>query len=371
MVQAQPIHDWFSEGFDWPELKAAKSILAELKSTQRLLLIPIVVLVPAGSVEVDSVSRRSSIKALVIGASGHLGNAIVRDFLDRNYRITACGRRGDLPANPSNLPVRYLSGDTETSRQLDEWIAGHDLVVDAAAPYPLSAFSPVSESGKDPIAHAERRTRLLLDAVCRHKARLVYVGSFVTLVKPRTSTQRFPEYEMMRLAHPYFEVKELIESKVIEASRRGLPVVIANPTYCLGPWDLHDRQLCTIPLLLRGDTIFDNTAAERDRRARRGRCDRCSSRCGILWHANTNERSRHLYGRIVFADLRAWARTPPEDIHSGYTSGRGRIRYGIDVGKRSGKNAATIRRDDDGLFVRLHGCRQENVAVRHYAATPF
>ncbi len=29
----QPIHDWFSEGFDWPEIKAAKSILAELKST--------------------------------------------------------------------------------------------------------------------------------------------------------------------------------------------------------------------------------------------------------------------------------------------------------------------------------------------------
>ena len=196
--------------------------------------------------------RRSSIKALVIGASGHLGNAIVRDFLDRKYQITACGRRGAPPANLSNLPVRYFSGDAGTSGQLDEWIAGHDLVVDAAAPYPLNAFSPVSESGKDPIAHAERRTRLLLDAVCRHKARLVYVGSFVTLVKPRTSAQRF-EHEMMRLAHPYFEVKELIESKVIEASRRGLPVVIANPTYCLGPWDLHDRQLCTIPLLLRGE----------------------------------------------------------------------------------------------------------------------
>jgi predicted ATPase len=29
----QPIHDWFSEGFDWPELKEAKSILADLKST--------------------------------------------------------------------------------------------------------------------------------------------------------------------------------------------------------------------------------------------------------------------------------------------------------------------------------------------------
>jgi dihydroflavonol-4-reductase len=57
----------------------------------------------------------------------------------------------------------------------------------------------------------------------------------------------------MRLAHPYFQVKELIESQMLEASRHGLPVVIANPTYCLGPWDLHDRQLCTIPLLLSGE----------------------------------------------------------------------------------------------------------------------
>jgi len=198
------------------------------------------------------VARRSTIKALVIGASGHIGNAIVRDLLDRNYRITACGRRSALPANLADLPVRYLSGDTGTSGQFDKWIAGHDLVVDAAAPYPLNLFSPVGESGKDPIAHAERRTRLLLDAVGKYKSRLVYVGSFVTLVKPRTSAQRF-EHEMMRLAHPYFEVKELIESQMLDASRRGLPVVIANPTYCLGPWDLHDRQLCTIPLLMRGE----------------------------------------------------------------------------------------------------------------------
>ena len=55
----------------------------------------------------------------------------------------------------------------------------------------------------------------------------------------------------MHLAHPYFEVKELIETQLLDASRRGLEVVLANPTYCMGPWDLHDRTLCTIPLLLR------------------------------------------------------------------------------------------------------------------------
>ena len=40
---------------------------------------------------------------------------------------------------------------------------------------------------------------------------------------------------------------------MLDASRQGLSVIIANPTYCLGPWDLHDRQLCTIPLLLSGE----------------------------------------------------------------------------------------------------------------------
>ena len=197
-------------------------------------------------------ARRSTIKALVIGASGHLGSAIVRALLDADYRVTACGRRSVVPANLSELPIRYAAGDTETPGQFDEWISGQDLVVDAAAPYPLNAFSPINEAGNDPIAYAERRTRRLLEAVLRRKARLAYVGSFVTLVRPSTSVQRF-QHQMMRLAHPYFEVKELIESQMLDASRRGLAVVIANPTYCLGPWDLHDRRLCTIPLLLRGE----------------------------------------------------------------------------------------------------------------------
>ena len=196
--------------------------------------------------------RRSTSKALVIGASGHLGNAIVRALLDRKYEVTACGRRRRPAANLSGLPVRYSAGDTETPGQFEKWIAGHDLVVDAAAPYPLDVFSPVGEAGKDPIAYAERRTRRLLDAVSRHKARLVYVGSFVTLVRPATNAQRL-RHQVMRLVHPYFQVKELIESQILDASRSGVPIVIASPTYCLGPWDLRNRQLCTIPLLLSGE----------------------------------------------------------------------------------------------------------------------
>ena len=58
---------------------------------------------------------------------------------------------------------------------------------------------------------------------------------------------------MMRLTHLYLEVKELIESQVLDAARHGLRAVIVNPTYCLGPWDIRAPQLCVIPMLLRGN----------------------------------------------------------------------------------------------------------------------
>ncbi len=191
-------------------------------------------------------------KALVIGAGGHVGNAILRALLERGDEVTACGRRTTPPANLDGLRVRYASGDAETPGQLDKWIEGHQLVVDAAAPYPVGVFSVGSGAASDPIFGAERRIRALRAAVSRHNARLIFVSSFVTLTRPRTAAQQVQD-RMVRLAHPYFEVKELTESQIVEAARHGLPAVIVNPTYCLGPWDLHDRQLCTIPPVLCGE----------------------------------------------------------------------------------------------------------------------
>ena len=191
-------------------------------------------------------------KAVVIGGSGHIGNAIVRELLTRKCLVTVCGRRKKPPANLTSLRIRYLSGEAEAPRQFDKWIAGHDLVVDAAAPYPVGIFPTAKEPTGDPIVRAEIRTRRLLDAVAKHRTRLIYIGSCVTLAKPRTQAQCF-QAKLLKAAHPYFSVKELIENQIIDASRHGIQAVIVDPTYCLGPWDIRERQYCTIPLLLKGE----------------------------------------------------------------------------------------------------------------------
>jgi dihydroflavonol-4-reductase len=192
------------------------------------------------------------VRALVIGASGHIGNAIVRGLLERKHKVTACGSRNQPPANLAGLRLRYLSGDGETPGQFDKWMAGHDLVVDAAAPYPMGAFALANRAVEDPFRRAEMRTRRLLDAVSKHNARLAYVGSFVSVARPRTALQQL-QAKLMQIVHPYFHVKELIEAQILEGSRRGISAVIVDSAYCLGPWDLRERQYCTIPLLLKGE----------------------------------------------------------------------------------------------------------------------
>ena len=183
---------------------------------------------------------------LVLGATGHIGNATVRELLRRGYKVTATGRRERPRLNLAGLPVTYSPGDQYIPGQIEAWVSGHDIVVDAAAPYPLH----LSPSKKDDLmTRAFERTRRLLRAVRREGARLAYVSSFTTLKRWQGSVEEWP-VELIGKLHPYFATKRLIEAQVLSAAGRGLPAVIVNPTMCLGPWDLHERDLCLIPRLL-------------------------------------------------------------------------------------------------------------------------
>lgn len=191
-------------------------------------------------------------KALILGATGHIGNAILRELLSQGCEVTATSRRREPAPNLVGLPVRYAHGDVDTPGQLDAWIDGHDLVVDAAAPYPIYLRNPPAGTERDPLAHAAERTRRLLDAVGRHRAILAYVSTFATMWRSQGRLEDWQTFLMRRL-HPHFAVKELIETRMLEAARDGAPIVIVNPTLCLGPWDNKVREWCLVPRLVRGE----------------------------------------------------------------------------------------------------------------------
>jgi dihydroflavonol-4-reductase len=191
-------------------------------------------------------------KVVVLGASGHIGQAVTRELAARDYGITATTRRAGL-SDLLELGVTVASGDADDPGQLHDWIDGHDVVVDAAAPHPLSLCIADGPEERDAIGYATRRTHDLLDAVARHGAQLVFVSSFTTLPHPQTGLTAL-ETRSRHSLYPYFRVKRTMEDIVMAAARDGLPVVVVNPSACLGPWD-NKREDSSLVRMVLGERL--------------------------------------------------------------------------------------------------------------------
>jgi dihydroflavonol-4-reductase len=195
---------------------------------------------------------RAGRRALVLGATGHIGNAVTRELLQHGYRVTAATRQA-RPEALAGLVVEIVRGDADQPGQLASWVPGHELVIDAAAPYPLNLFTAAAASDRAPLDHARRRMAALLDCVSREGAALGHVSSYTTLPRPDTERALAAiEARARRAIHPYFAVKVTMETMVLEAARAGLRAAVVNPTACLGPWDRRRRELCVVPMLVAG-----------------------------------------------------------------------------------------------------------------------
>ena len=193
-------------------------------------------------------------RALVLGGSGLIGNAVVRELASRGYRVTALSRRTTPPPNLADLAVDYVCADLDADAPLADRVADHDIVIDAAAPYPLHLFAG-SAGRRQPIEAAARRSDRLLSALMGRDVRFGYIG----LAMDRRATEQQGVFALQQALahriHPYFAVKQVVERKVLDAASRGLRAAIVNPPVCIGPWDVKARQQCWIPALIEGQIV--------------------------------------------------------------------------------------------------------------------
>jgi dihydroflavonol-4-reductase len=187
------------------------------------------------------------VRIFVLGATGHLGQAVVRHALACGHAVTAASRQPD-PIALRDLDVKIARVDGGLSA-LAELSAGHDVLIDAAAPYPLELCVPGSPAWRQAVDGAIDRTRLVLDAARRNRLRLVFISSFTTLPR-RDSPLCAMESAWRRSVYPYFEAKAAMERAVTAAAREGLPAVIVNPAACLGPWEFRAEESSFVRLVL-------------------------------------------------------------------------------------------------------------------------
>jgi dihydroflavonol-4-reductase len=179
------------------------------------------------------------VRILVLGATGHMGQGAVRHALANGHFVTAATRQAD-PVALRGLGVTNVQVDEGFSR-LTELAVGHDVIIDAAAPYILEPSVPGSAPWRMAVEAGVRRTQRVVDAALFNRLRLVFVSSFTTLPRQEPPL-RAMESAWRRSVYPYFEAKAAMEQTVIAAARQGLQAVVVNPASCLGPWEFRERS---------------------------------------------------------------------------------------------------------------------------------
>jgi nucleoside-diphosphate-sugar epimerase len=178
--------------------------------------------------------RKQVKRVLVLGATGHIGQAVVRHALKQGRQVTALTRRTD-PEPLRGLGVNVVRIESDL-RSLAEVAAEHDLLVDAAAPYPLAPSVPGDAQWTFQVDAAVRRMKVVIDAARRNRMQLAHVSSCTTLPRHESPNQSAAAL-WRRYVTPYFEAKAAMEHAVVAAAREGLPAIIVNPAASLGPWE--------------------------------------------------------------------------------------------------------------------------------------
>lgn len=198
-------------------------------------------------------TQRQSKKILVLGATGLIGNAIARELVDRGHDVTATCRSANLKPNVEELRARVVHGDIDGPENLENWMAGQDIVVDAAAPYPLNLVYTPAGQRKPTIDYAQARTSRLIENLCREDCKLVLISTLLADDKHAGNVGIGIQRRMMRVLHPYFAIKKIIERRLTQARDKLPGLLIIRPSACLGPFDIKPREQCLVPKLVAGE----------------------------------------------------------------------------------------------------------------------
>lgn len=177
----------------------------------------------------------------VTGASGHLGNTLVRSLLSRGHAVRVLVRDATT-RSLAGLEVERIEGDLSNRDALRKGCEGAEWVIHSAA-----LISTVNRDAKRVAQVNIDGTRNMIDAALAGGVeRFVYVSSVEAIdLRPPGRTISEVDYAPERSIMPYGRTKARASLDVLEAVReRGLPAIIGIPSALIGPFDFGSSRTC-------------------------------------------------------------------------------------------------------------------------------
>jgi dihydroflavonol-4-reductase len=178
---------------------------------------------------------------VITGATGHLGNVLVRKLLHQNKKVRVVILPGEDTASLEGLEVDKVEGDVRDPDSLRRAFQGADLVFHCAGvisilPGQNQQLYQVNVLGTRNVVNMCLETRV---------KRLVYTSSIHALSEPASGIV-FDEssgFNPENVLGEYSKSKTLGTLEVIKGIEKGLDAVILCPSGIIGPYDYRVSEM--------------------------------------------------------------------------------------------------------------------------------
>ncbi|MBI5946232.1 MAG: SDR family oxidoreductase [Chloroflexi bacterium] len=177
---------------------------------------------------------------LVTGATGHVGNVLVRKLLERGEKVRALILPGECRESISGLNVEAFEGDVLNLDSVFQSMRGVKGIFHLAG---VISIMP----GENPFVHRVNvdGTKNILRAAmeCGNK-KLIYTSSIhaIQRVTDGVIDERVP-YDMNNPYGAYDRSKAEATLEVLNAAQSGLDAVVVCPTGVIGPYDFRGSMM--------------------------------------------------------------------------------------------------------------------------------
>lgn len=172
----------------------------------------------------------------VTGATGFVGSHVARVLAENGADLRLLVRSSSNRKNLEGLNAEQVVGDLRDPASLEKSISGCDALFHVAADYRLWVRDP------DEMYRANvEGTRALLEASRKNGVRRIVYTSSVATMGFRSNGHPADENSPVSLENmigPYKRSKFMAEQVAIEAGRKGMDVVVVNPTTPIGDRDI-------------------------------------------------------------------------------------------------------------------------------------
>jgi dihydroflavonol-4-reductase len=174
-------------------------------------------------------------KTLVTGASGFIGSHVARALADRGDELRLLARRSSNVEHLGDLEFEKVTGDVTDRRAVRRAMKGVDHVFHVAGSTSMRA-----EDRDRAFTVNVTGTRNVVEEAARAGVeQVVHTSSAGALgpAMPGGTADETQSFTAGYLGIAYVNSKHEAEMEVLRAAARGLPVVVVNPTFVLGPDD--------------------------------------------------------------------------------------------------------------------------------------